>query len=57
MQFEIATWYDTWTGAGLANLVDKKVPLKYATRYNLAFGSFLASLNGYTLSLDAQFAS
>ena len=57
MSFEIATWYDTWNSTGLENLVQQKVPLDYATRYNLAFGKFVEVSNGYTLDLDAQYAS
>ena len=57
MQCEIATWYDNWNSIGLANLVAKKVPLTYATRYNLAFASLLTSPDGYTLGLDQQFGS
>jgi|GEM_PF-1311528 len=57
MSFEIATWYDTWNSTGLENLVQQKVPLDYATRYNLAFGEFVAVSNGYTVSLDARYAS
>jgi GH18 family chitinase len=57
MSFEIATWYDTWNSTGLDNLVQQKVPLNYAVRYNLAFGEFVAVANGYTVDLNAQFAS
>jgi hypothetical protein len=59
MAFEIATWYDTWNPTGLANLVQRKVPLGYATRYNLAFGQFVpaAGGNGYTLAMNAEYAS
>lgn len=57
MSFEIATWYDTWNSTGLQNLVQKKVPLDYASRYNLAFGEFVAAANGYTVDLNAAFAS
>lgn len=57
MSFEIATWYDTWNSTGLQNLVQGKVPLNYATRYNLAFGEFVAVSNGYTVDLNAQYAS
>ena len=55
--FEIATWYDTWNQRGLQNLVDKKVPLNLATRYNLAFGqlSSVAS-GGYSIEMTGQFA-
>jgi hypothetical protein len=57
MSFEISTWYDTWNSTGLENLVQQKVPLDYATRYNLAFGSFVAVTNGYTVDLNARYAS
>lgn len=55
--FEIATWYDTWNQTGLNNLVDIKVPLTYATRYNLAFGQLSAvKTGGYTIDMTGQFA-
>jgi hypothetical protein len=57
MSFEIATWYDTWNSTGLENLVQKKVPLNYATRYNLAFGQFVPVANGYSVDLNAKYAS
>lgn len=57
MSFEIATWYDTWNSTGLDNLAQRKVPLGYASRYNLAFGEFVPCANGYTVDLNAQFAS
>lgn len=58
MSFEIATWYDTWNSTGLDNLVQQKVPLGYATRYNLAFGEFVEVADGgYTVDLDAAYAS
>jgi hypothetical protein len=59
MSFEIATWYDTWNSTGLENLVQKKVPLNYASRYNLAFGEFVlvSDTTGYTLALNAPYAS
>jgi hypothetical protein len=56
MNFEISTWYDTWNKTGLDNLVQQKVPLQYASRYNLAFGVFSAVTNGYTLNLNAPYA-
>ncbi|MET0550989.1 MAG: glycosyl hydrolase family 18 protein [Xanthomonas sp.] len=56
MTFEIASWYDTWNATGADNLAQGKVPLGYASRYNLAFGSFVQAASGYTLDLDAQFA-
>lgn len=56
MSFEICTWYDTWNSTGLQNLVQKLVPLGLATRYNLAFGEFVAGPNGYTAILNAKFA-
>lgn len=56
MSFEISTWYDTWNTTGLSNLVQKLVPLGYASRYNLAFGEFVSSANGYTVILNAQCA-
>ncbi len=57
MAFEISTWYDTWNSTGLDNLVQKLVPLNYASRYNLAFGEFVQVSNGYTVSLNAAYAS
>jgi hypothetical protein len=57
MSFEISTWYDTWNATGLNNLVQKLVPLGYATRYNLAFGIFEATSNGYTVNMNAQYAA
>ena len=57
MSFEIATWYDTWNSTGLDNLAQRKVPLGYASRYNLAFGEFVPCTNGYTVDLNAKFAS
>lgn len=56
MSFEISTWYDTWNTTGLSNLVQKLVPLGYASRYNLAFGEFVSDSNGYTVILNAQCA-
>jgi hypothetical protein len=56
MNFEIATWYDTWNETGLNNLLQHKVPLNYATRYNLAFGGLLAAADGYTLDMAAPYA-
>lgn len=56
MNFEIATWYDTWNQTGLNNLMQGKVPLSYAQRYNLAFGKFETCTNGYSLILDGPFA-
>jgi len=56
MSFEITTWYDTWNKTGLHNLVQKKVPLHYATRYNLAFGIFQSVPKGYSLNLNAAYA-
>lgn len=57
MDFEIATWYDTWNAQGLANLQAGTVPLGYASRYNLAFGVFEPCANGYTLDLNGKYAS
>jgi len=55
--FELATWYDTWNETGLNNLVNKIVPLNYATRYNLAFASLVAdSSGGYTIGGFGQYA-
>jgi spore germination protein YaaH len=55
--FEIATWYDTWNQTGLDNLVNKTVPLNYATRYNLAFGQLsVAEGGGYTIEMTGKFA-
>jgi len=56
MSFEISTWYDTWNTTGLSNLVQKLVPLGYASRYNLAFGEFVSGSNGYSVILNAQCA-
>jgi hypothetical protein len=59
--FELVTWYDTWNQTGLNNLVNGSVPLFYATRYNLAFGSLASiSTGGYSIqmgSLAAQVLS
>ena len=56
-QFEIATWYDTWNQTGLDNLTSKKVPLQFATRYNLAFGELSADASGgYTINMTGQYA-
>ncbi|HEX8719659.1 MAG TPA: glycosyl hydrolase family 18 protein [Pyrinomonadaceae bacterium] len=56
-EFEIATWYDTWNQTGLNNLVNKTVPLNYATRYNLAFGQLsVAAEGGFTVEMTGQFA-
>lgn len=57
MSFEISTWYDTWNATGLDNLVQKLVPLNYASRYSLAFGEFVSGPNGCTVSLDAPYAA
>lgn len=55
--FEIATWYDTWNQTGYNNLVNKKVPLHYATRYNLAFGQLSATTSGgYTIEMPGKYA-
>lgn len=54
--FEIAIWYDTWNKTGLDNLVNKSVPLDYATRYNLAFGQLLANGAGYSINMTGQYA-
>jgi len=56
MSFEIATWHDTWNSTGLDNLAQGKVPLHYASRYNLAFGVFVLGANGYTIDLNGQYA-
>ena len=56
MSFEIATWYDTWNRTGLDNLVQGKVPLNYASRYNLAFSVFEKGGDGYYLTLNGAFA-
>ena len=55
--FEIATWYDTWNELGLKNLLNKKVPLNYATRYNLAFGILAGSpaARGYSPVMTGQY--
>jgi spore germination protein YaaH len=56
--FEIATWYDTWNQTGLNNLVNKLVPLNYATRYNLAFGGLVtAPGGGYVVAMSAPYAA
>ena len=57
MNFEIATWYDTWNATGLQNLVEGKVPLGLATRYNLAFGTLLPGSGGYCLNMNEKFFS
>ena len=55
--FELVTWYDTWNLNGLTNLQDKKVPLTYADRYNLAFGSLTAvPSGGYSITMTGQYA-
>lgn len=55
--FELVTWYDTWNQLGLDNLVNKIVPLNYATRYNLAFGQLSAAAEGgYTVEMTGPFA-
>lgn len=55
--FEIATWYDTWNQTGLNNLLNKTVPLNYATRYNLAFGELSAiKSGGYSVQMTGKFA-
>ncbi len=55
--FELATWYDTWNPLGLENLVNQKVPLTYASRYNLAFGQLSpAPGGGYTVEMTGQYA-
>ena len=54
---EIATWYDTWNRTGLDNLRNGKVPLNFASRYNLAFGSLVpAPAGGYTVQMGGQYA-
>lgn len=56
--FEIATWYDTWNQIGFNNLLNKKVPLNYATRYNLAFGQLSpAQSGGYTIEMTGPYAN
>ena len=56
LQFEMATWYDTWNQKGLDNLKNKIVPLKYATRYNLAFGNLaVIPSGGYTIIMPGPF--
>jgi hypothetical protein len=55
--FEIATWHDTWNPLGLDNLASKRVPLNFATRFNLAFGKLSgSSAEGYTPEMTGQFA-
>lgn len=52
--FELVTWYDTWNQTGLDNLVNQKVPLFYATRYNLAFGSLVNIPDGgYSIQMGS----
>ena len=54
--FEITTWYDTWNQLGLNNLINKLVPLKYATRYNLAFGNLaVIPSGGYTVVMPGPY--
>ncbi|AEV99574.1 hypothetical protein A4D02_27425 [Niastella koreensis] len=54
--FEITTWYDTWNELGLNNLINGIVPLKYATRYNLAFGNLTANTSGgYTVEMPGPY--
>lgn len=60
--FEIATWYDTWNQTGLDNLVNKIIPLNYASRYNLAFGQLVPVVAGghtfgYTLDMNGPCAA
>jgi hypothetical protein len=55
--FEITTWYDTWNELGWNNLVNKIVPLQYATRYNLAFGNLTANPSGgYTVVMPGPYS-
>lgn len=55
--FDLVTWYDTWNLTGLNNLVSRKVPLTYATRYNLAIGQLSAmAFGGYTIDMNARYA-
>lgn len=49
---EISTWYDTWNQTGADNLAKGLVPLSYANRYNLAFGSLAAGPAGFSISYD-----
>ncbi len=52
--FELVTWYDTWNEAGLQNLQNGRVPLGYATRYNLAFGHLAEQADGaYSVVMEA----
>lgn len=52
--FELVTWYDTWNQTGLDNLTSGKVPLYYATRYNLAFGSLVTvASGGYSVQMGS----
>jgi len=56
--FQLATWYDTWNATGLANLVNKIVPLQYATRYNLAFGELVVvPAAGFAPQMTGQYAA
>ncbi len=55
--FEIVAWYDTWNKTGLDNLVNKTIPLNYATRYNLAFGQLSpVAAGGYTVEMTGKYA-
>lgn len=54
--FEIVTWYDTWNQRGLDNLANKKIPLNYASRYNLAFAQLATNGAGYTVEMTGKFA-
>lgn len=54
--FELVTWYDTWNKAGLQNLRDRRVPLQYATRYNLAFGNLAKQADGAYGMVMGEFA-
>jgi len=55
--FELAAWYDTWNETGLDNLVNKIVPLNYASRYNLAFAGLVSDpKGGFTIGQFGQYA-
>lgn len=55
--FQIATWYDTWNETGYNNLKSGKIPLQYASRFNLAFGQLTTVLTGgYSVTMTGKYA-
>lgn len=54
---ELVTWYDTWNKVGFQNLRDRRVPLQYATRYNLAFGHLVKQADGAYSMVMGEFAA